>query len=113
MTFEAFLDGLNKGGFAFLGMVLIALMLWGGKNAFGWIIKFIPVAWAELNQTIKDSTAQSTANLERALAQSDKVLERQAIMQDKLMAEMSGVADSHKTIVSRLDTVIDKLGDKK
>jgi len=110
MTFEAFLDGLNKGGFAFLGMVLVAAILVGAWRFSLWVAANLPKAWAELNSVIKESSQQQTTNLERALAQSDKVLERQSINQDRLMAELSGIADSHKTIVHGLNTVIDKIG---
>lgn len=118
MTFTDILKGLNDGGFAFVGMLLVAAIMFGSARLANWLIN---VGFPKFLSTMEKSAADAReaaiayqAAADKAIAQSEKVVERGDAMQDRLMAHMGSLADgvsqSHNTIISKLDTMIDKIG---
>lgn len=116
MTFAEILKGLNDGGFAFVGMLLITAILFGGARLAGWLIN---TGWPGFLRTMEQASMDNKAAAitfqnvaDKAMAQSEKIIERQSAIQDVLMSQTASIAESHKTIVTKLDTVIDKIGGK-
>ena len=109
MTFDAFLDGLNKGGFAFLGMVLVAAILLGLIRAGNWLFT---KGWPELMSSIKDAATTYQGTVQTALDHSTKVQERQAMMQDSLMASHKEVIGEVRSVVTEVRNLTDKIGGK-
>lgn len=106
MSYEAFLDGLNKGGFAFLGMVGVGAMLFGGWRLANWLFK---IGWPDLMAALSKSGSEfkegvqiQAAIARESMAQTQQVVSLQSTMVDNIM-------DSHKTIAGKLDTVVTKL----
>ena len=109
MTFDAFLDGLNKGGFAFLGMVLVAAILLGLIRAGNWLFT---KGWPELMSSIKEAATTYQSTVQVALDHSTKVQERQAMMQDSLMASHKEVIGEVRSVVTEVRNLTDKIGGK-
>lgn len=107
MTFEGFLDQLNKGGFQFLGMVLIAAILYGVAWGIRW---FVQHGWPALLATITKASSDYKESVQLALTQTSTVIEKQAAMQDKLMDSHGAIMGKMDIMLTKMDGIADKVG---